>query len=178
MKEFYNTNVLYLDTDVLIRAPGIEQIFRLGENCSYEVVGSTDRVLQKDRRLQFLLANIDLGEHKEDFHKNIFKPFRKHTNAYINSGTILFCVNNIHQNGLDWYIQRLKLGLSILMKMRRSMHVYPDQDLINLILFTCSCIDDVASSSRDVYYKGLIQHFAGSRKRFMKTIAKELGYPY
>lgn len=167
----YN-NVLYLDTDTLVRSSSANKLFDLQSN-GYECYGVSD-VPERQWEIEAIIRDNVSYEAKQQLKKRLWDARAKEAQSYINSGVLMLFLNTIRENGLDWYKQRIKWFLDYIYK---GAFKHPDQDFINVFM-------DVNPSISVRYNKFsgeknencVIQHFVAGAKPYMMGVAKHLGF--
>ena len=173
--------VLYLDTDILMKNAGLEDLF----DRNYLDIGNHEIFAVKDtngtweRIRKCVREDLGLKESVKIIEKLWFStPIEGRT--YANAGVALWCVKNILNNGLDWYEQRLRWFWEAEL---RCKFEYLDQDFINSMMDMGPPLHDkynyYANSKRqesDVGYDVVFKHYITHTKGSIVKDAIALGY--
>lgn len=164
-------NILYLDTDTLIRSSDASQLYSLPAD-EFEVYGISD-IEARQWNIENIVTTIVPSEARTLLHEKIWNRRNIITRSYINAGVIVICLKAIRNNGLDWYKTRLMWGAGLLEQRKLR---FLDQDFINVFL-------DVSPSIavRYNHFGGdhttncVVQHFVGGSKSGMLPTARKIG---
>jgi len=124
--------VLYLDTDILMKSAGLEDLFDKNylNIDKHEIFAAKDSNGTWERIRKCVREDLGLKESVQIIEKLwLNTPIER--KIYTNAGVALWCVKNILNNGLDWYEQRLRWFWEAEL---RCKFEYLDQDFINSMM--------------------------------------------
>lgn len=164
-----DSQVVYLDTDVLLRSPFARTLFNWPDD-RYECIAAPDGWLKQDRRRRSLRNDI-CPEAREAL-KPLWARNPPDSRHYINSGVMVWNLAVIRRS-LAFYRQRLVWLDDCI---RRGKFRFIDQDFINVFMDTDASLGRMFNRfSGDHNTRCFVQHFVGKTKRNMFSTAKAIG---
>ena len=179
IKDFQDLDsVLYLDTDILAKNKGIEDLFNIDIG-SYEIFAVKDTNGTWNRIKKCVREDLSLESSIRVIEKLWLKK-KMEGQIYANAGVSVWCVKNIINNGLDWYKQRLKWFWEAELNCKFE---YLDQDFINSMMDTSPTLHpkyNYYANSRETHpgYSIVFKHYITYTKREILKDAISLGYEF
>jgi lipopolysaccharide biosynthesis glycosyltransferase len=163
--------LLYLDTDTLVRSRAVDQLFTM-QSGGFEAAGAQDiecRQMDIEKHIKFSLS----PEARSKMKKALWDRRAKAANGYINSGVLVEFLDEIRNNGIDWYKQRMKWFWEAI---TRGKFSFPDQDFINVMMDVAPVLSVRFNRfAGDFGTNCIVQHFVGNTKANMKGTASKMG---
>ena len=167
--------VLYIDTDTLVFNDDIKSMFSIDDE-GFEIAGVKDINGKWGRIARMLDTEID-RKTRNDVMGRVWAGRSVRNATYVNGGVLMMFLDNIRDNGLDWYRRRLE---SFWEAEKKGMVKYLDQDFVNSMMKTGCPFDQKFNSFaifRGKSHNGdCIAHFIKGSKSQMPDLARGLGY--